>query len=146
MIIKYLLSVPIFLLIILSCSTDKIDPKQKGQSDPNMDKPDHEVRIFLDVSKDRDSLKVRPAKLKVKRGHKVRFESSQDFDTKIGFFDSEIFNITGWVTIKKGSIFEVIVNDSAKVDTYYYAVVCKFDDGEYWYAKGNSCPAMIVER
>ncbi len=144
MIMKYFLSVPIFLLIILSCSTDKIDPKQEDKSETNMDRPTHEVTFFRDELEDTDRFKVKPAKLTVRRGHKVIF-ASPDFDAKIGFFDSEIFNITGWVTIKKGSKFEAIVDPLAEEDTYYYAVVCKLDDGEYWYVEGNSCPQMKVE-
>ena len=145
MILKYFLSVPIFLLIILSCSTDKNDPNQKGQSETNMDgsPPPNEVTFFRDKLEDRDRFKVKPANLTVRRGHKVIF-ASPDFDAKIGFFDSEIFKFTGWVTIKKGTYFEAIVNPWAEEDTIYYAVVGKLD-GEYWYAEGNSCPAMIVE-
>ncbi len=147
MILKYFLSVPIFLLIILSCSTDKIDPKQEDKSVTNKDgtPPTPKVTFFKDDELEgRDRFKVDPPKLTVRGGRKVIF-ASPDFDAKIGFFDSEIFKFTGWVTIKKGEYFEAIVNPLAK-DTIYYAVVGKLVDGEYWYAEGNSCPAMIVER
>ncbi len=145
MIMKYFLSVPIFLLIILSCSTDKIDPEQEDKSVTNKDgtPPTPKVTFFKEELEGIDRFRVRPAKLPVRRGHKVIFVSP-DFDAKIGFFDSEIFNITGWVTIKKGKKFEAFINPLAK-DTIYYAVVGKLDDGEYWYVEGNSCPAMIVQ-
>ncbi len=108
----------------------------------------HEVKISrgYGVDKvDKDRHKVKPPEVKVKPGHKVRF-FSQDSDAKISFPDSGIIdNEDCWETIYKGQSIVKKVESSVENGTYYYAVMCKHDGEEYWYAEGNSCPAMIVE-
>jgi plastocyanin len=95
---------------------------------------------------DKDRHKVEPPEVAVKVGHKVEFLSA-DSDARISFPDSGIIELEGsWETIYKGQSIKRVVNSSGDPGTYYYAVMCKHDDGEYWYAEGNSCPAMIVER
>lgn len=81
--------------------------------------------------------------LEVSPGDRVEF-SSPNSNAKISFPDSGIINITGWETIEKGSSIKKIVEPSAANGTYYYAVLCEHDNEEYWYAEGNSCPAMKV--
>ena len=104
-------------------------------------KPD--VTILWD--EDKKKLKVKPPILKVKHGDKVEFFSPVS-NAKISFPDSEIIDIDGWETIAEGSSIEGIVKSSAvKGKKYYYAVLCKHNDGKYTYAEGNSCPAMKVD-
>jgi hypothetical protein len=88
--------------------------------------------------------RVKQPKIEVRRNETVVFKS-KDAEAKISFPDSGIINNKDcWETIESnGSIVrEVITSDTG---TYYYAVMCKHDDGTYWYAEGNTCPAMIVK-
>jgi len=101
------------------------------------------LKVIISWDEDKKKLKVKPAKVKVKHGHKVEFYSP-DSNAKISFPDSGIIDIKGWETIEKDSSIEKIVETSVE-DTYYYAVMCKQDDGIYSYAEGNSCPAMKVD-
>ena len=106
---------------------------------------DKKLKVTISWDEDKKKLKVKPGKVKVKHGHKVEF-FSPDSIAKISFPDSEIIDIEGWETIEEGSSIERIVKSSAvNGRTYYYAVLCKHNDGKYTYAEGNSCPAMKVD-
>jgi len=106
----------------------------------------HEVTISRGYGVNKDRHKVEPPEVKVKPGHKVKF-LSPDSDAKISFLDSGIIDINDcWETIYEGQNIVKEVESSADIGKYYYAVMCKHEDEEYWYAEGNSCPAMIVER
>ena len=97
------------------------------------------------ISGVKDKCRVDPPIVRVESGQKVKF-LSPDSDAKISFPDSGIINIEDcWETIYKGQSIEKTVESSGNGGTYYYAVMCKHEDGEYWYAEGNTCPAMIVK-
>ena len=84
-----------------------------------------------------------PIIYEVEPGDTVIF-NSPDSNAKISFLDSGIINITGWETIDKGKHITKEVGSLVNDGTYYYAVMCEHEDRKYWYAEGNSCPAMKV--
>jgi len=89
--------------------------------------------------------RVEPRIFEVERNDTVVFYS-EELNAKISFPDPEFIDIkVCWKNIKKGEKFSVTVKDSAKNETtYFYAVMCEHNDREYWYAEGNTCPAMKV--
>jgi plastocyanin len=107
----------------------------------------HVVQIEL-VQGNKEKLlpkyRVEPAKVMVSPGDTLEFYSN-DAESKISFPDSGIIENEGcWKTIEKGNKIVIKVKTSVK-NTYYYAVMCKHNEEEYWYAEGNTCPAMIVK-
>jgi len=92
----------------------------------------------------KDKWMVDPSPVRVKSGQKVKF-LSQDSDAKISFPDSVFENSNDcWETIYKEQPIVKTVKSTFEERKYYYAVMCKHEDGEYWYAEGNTCPSMIV--
>lgn len=94
----------------------------------------------------RDKCRVEPRTLEnVLPGDTIKFYSAE-LNAKISFLDPGIINIKDWETIDKGKNIVREVGSLVNNGTYYYAVMCEHDNGEYWYAEGNTCPAMIVNK
>ena len=92
----------------------------------------------------KDKCRVDPPIVDVYLGKTVTF-LSQDSDAKISFPDSVFENSNDcWETIYKGQPIVKTVKSTVEKRKYYYAVMCKHGDEEYWYAEGNTCPSMIV--